>query len=273
MISFLKRRLITYYITNLTGSKTILSINYNFHAIMTSSNNRIKYIKNSGYEIKYGKKFRVFPTTECATYLYWNGVSHRGSSIGRGYFLDSIIFKDGDIVVDCGANLGDLKLYFDNIKVNIEYIAFEPNPYICNYLQKNIFPSKHHQIALWNEDTTKEFFVSTHSADSSLIKHPFTNQILKVEAKRLDELEFRKIRLFKVEAEGAEIEVLMGAEKILKNIDYISADLGPERGMDQKNTIPAVTNYLLSKNFELVEAIAPSNRRTFLFKNLASYMN
>lgn len=273
MISFLKRRLIAYYITNLTGSKTILSINYNFHAIMTSSNNRIKYIKNSGYEIKYGKKFRVFPTTECATYLYWNGVSHRGSSIGRGYFLDSIIFKDGDIVIDCGANLGDLKLYFDNIKVNIEYIAFEPNPYICNYLQKNIFPSKHHQIALWNEDATKEFFVSTHSADSSLIKHPFTDQILKVEAKRLDELEFRKIRLFKVEAEGAEIEVLMGAEKILKNIDYISADLGPERGMDQKNTIPAVTNYLLSKNFELVEAIAPSNRRTFLFKNLASYMN
>lgn len=106
-----------------------------------------------------------------------------------------------------------------------------------------------------------------------MIKHPFTNQILKVEAKRLDKLEFRKIRLFKVEAEGAEIEVLMGAEKILKNIDYISADLGPERDMDQKNIIPAVINYLLYKNFELVEAAAPSNRRTFLFKNLASYAN
>lgn len=240
---------------------------------MTSNNNRLKYTKNTGYSIKYGKNFRVFPTPECATYLYWNGVSNRGSSIGRSYFLDSIIFKNGDIVIDCGANLGDLKLYFDNIKVNIEYIAFEPNPYICNYLQKNIFPSKQYQIALWNESATKEFFISTHTADSSLIKHPFTNQILKVEAKRLDELEFRKIKLFKVEAEGAEIEVLMGAEKILKNIDFISADLGPERGMDQKNTIPAVTNYLLSKNFELVEAIAPSNRRTFLFKNLASLMN
>ncbi len=107
MINFLKRRLITYYVTNLTGSKTILSINYNFHAIMTSSNNRIKYIKNSGHEIKYGNKFRVFPTTKCATYLYWNGVSHRGLSIGSGYFLDSIIFKDGDIVIDCGANLGN----------------------------------------------------------------------------------------------------------------------------------------------------------------------
>jgi FkbM family methyltransferase len=269
MISFFKRRLIAYYVTNLTGKRFILAINYNLHQILTFNKNRMKYIRNVGYQIKYGQKFRYFPTPECATYLYWHGVSQRGSSIGRGYFLDSIIFKDADIVIDCGANLGDLKLYFDQIKVNIEYIAFEPNPYICEFLQKNISPSKHYQIALWNESTTKEFFVSTNSADSSLIKHPFTNQILKVEAKRLDELEYRKIRLFKVEAEGAEIEVLMGAEKILKNIDYISADLGPERGMDQKNTIPAVTNYLLSKNFELVEAIAPSNRRTFLFKNLA----
>lgn len=240
---------------------------------MTSNDNRIKYIKNTGYRIRYGKNFIVFPTTECATYLYWNGVCNRGLSIGRSYFLDSIIFKDGDIVIDCGANLGDLKLYFDNIKVNVEYIAFKPNPNICTYLQKNIFPSNHYQIALWNESATKEFFVSHHTADSSLIRHPFTNQILKVQAKRLDELEFRKIKLFKVEAEGAEPEVLIGAEKILKNIEFISADLGPERGMDQKNTIPAVTNYLLSRNFELVYAISPSNRRTFLFKNLASHMN
>lgn len=253
----------------MTGTKIVLAINYNLHAIMTSNNNRLRYIKNSGYLIKYGKNFRVFPTPECATYLYWNGVSNRGLTIGRSYFLDSIIFKDGDIVIDCGANLGDLKLYFDNLKVDIEYIAFEPNLYVCSYLQKNISPSKHYQIALWNESATKEFFVSTHTADSSLINHPFTNQILKVEARRLDELEIRKIKLFKVEAEGAEIEVLMGAEKILKNIEFISADLGPERGMDQKNTITAVTNYLLSKNFELVEAIAPSNRLTFLFKNSA----
>lgn len=270
MMSYLKRRWTDYYRTQLTGEKHILSINYNLHQILTKSNNQMKYTKNIGYQIKYGKSIRYFPTPECATHLYWKNVSHRGLTIGRSYFLDSISFKANDIVIDCGANVGDLQLYFDLLKINIEYIAFEPNPNICNFLAKNIFPSKHHQIALWNESGKKKFFVSTDTADSSMIKHPFTDKIIDVEAKRLDELESRKIRLFKVEAEGAEIEVLKGAENILKNIDYISADLGPERGMDQKNTIPIVTNYLLSKNFELVEAIAPSQRRTFLFKNLAT---
>lgn len=270
MMSFIKRRLTAYYLTHLTGEKHLLSINYNLHQILTNSNNRMKYMKNVGYQIKYGESVRYFPTPECATYLYRKNVSSRGLTIGSGYFLDSISFQDGDIIIDCGANVGDLKLYFDLLKINIEYIAFEPNPNIYNFLAKNIFPSKCYQIALWNESGQKSFFVSTDTADSSMIEHPFTDKIMNVEVKRLDELESRKIRLFKVEAEGAEIEVLKGAENILKNIDYISADLGPERGMEQKNTIPSVTNYLLSKNFELVEAIAPSNRRTFLFKNLAT---
>ena len=269
MMSFIKRRLTAYYLTHLTGEKRLLSINYNLHQILTNSNNRMKYIKKVGYQIKYGERLRHFPTPECATHLYWKNVSHRGLTIGSGYFLDSISFKNGDIIIDCGANVGDLKLYFDLLKINIEYIAFEPNPDICKFLAKNISPSKHHQIVLWNESGQKKFFVSTHTADSSMIEHPFADRIINVKARRLDQLESRKIRLFKVEAEGAEIEVLMGAERVLKNIDYISADLGPERGMNQKNTIPAVTNYLLSKNFELVEAISPSQRRTFLFRNLA----
>lgn len=61
MISFLKRRLNYLLYKNLTGSKIILAINYNLHQIITSNNNRMKYIKNSGYSIKYGKKFRVSP--------------------------------------------------------------------------------------------------------------------------------------------------------------------------------------------------------------------
>lgn len=268
-MSFLKK-VIDYYVKNLTGKKFVLVANYNLHKLFTGNTTRLKYYKNIGYQIKYDQKFRYFPTPECATYLYWNGVNQRGDTIGRSYFLDLIIFKHGDKVIDCGANLGDLKLYFDNIKVNIEYLAFEPNPYISEFLQKNISPSKHYEVALWDKTTIKKFFVSTETADSSLLEHPFTNEVLRVETKRLDDLEFGKIRLFKVEAEGTEIEVLMGAEKILKDIDYISADLGFERGMSQENTIPSVVNYLHSKNFELISAIAPSGRMTFLFKNLSS---
>ena len=63
----------------------------------------------------------------------------------------------------------------------------------------------------------------------------------------------KKIKLLKLEAEGAEIEVILGAKNILKNIEYISADLGYERGKLEKSTLIPVTNFLLKNNYELVD--------------------
>jgi len=73
--------------------------------------------------------------------------------------------------------------------------------------------------------------------------------------------------LLKLEAEGGEPEVLMGCIEILQNIDYISADLGFERGVSEENTFPEVINFLLYNGFNVVKAIAPSGRNTVLFKN------
>jgi hypothetical protein len=69
--------------------------------------------------------------------------------------------------------------------------------------------------------------------------------------------------LLKLEAEGAEIEVIEGAERILSKTRYITADLGFER--KGKSTLPDVTNYLLQKGFEIVEFSSP--RIVVLFKN------
>lgn len=84
---------------------------------------------------------------------------------------------------------------------------------------------------------------------------------------RLDQVESRKIKLLKLEAEGGVLEVLHGARGILRNIAYIAADLGFERGPNEENTIPAVVNFLLASKFDLIKAIAPSRRETFLFRN------
>ena len=48
---------------------------------------------------------------------------------------------------------------------------------------------------------------------------------------RLDSIESlknRNIKLLKLEAEGAELQVLYGCKNILNNIEYISADIGFE---------------------------------------------
>ena len=68
-----------------------------------------------------------------------------------------------------------------------------------------------------------------------------------------------------MEAEGGEPEVLMGCGMKLEIIEYISADLGFERGLNQESTLPKVVNFLLGKGFELKSINSP--RLVCLFRN------
>jgi len=58
--------------------------------------------------------------------------------------------------------------------------------------------------------------------------------------------------LVKLEAEGSEPEVLQGLGEALARVEYIAADVGPERGENLETTVVSVTNFLLQRNFELV---------------------
>ena len=44
---------------------------------------------------------------------YGNGIDNRAIEIGNAYMLNEINFNKGDCIIDCGANVGDLLLYFD----------------------------------------------------------------------------------------------------------------------------------------------------------------
>ena len=47
--------------------------------------------------------------------------------------------------------------------------------------------------------------------------------------------------------------MLQGASGILHNIDLISADVGPERGIDELETRDYVVNFLVNAGFELIK--------------------
>jgi FkbM family methyltransferase len=254
----------------LSGQGRRLQFFYNLHSIVRNHPDRLKYTKDEFYVINDNQNKKFFISPKSAKWGFWNGIANRGISIGNGYFLSEIPFENGDLVIDCGAQVGDLLIYFENLGISIEYIGIEPSDREFSALVKNISPHKALNIGLWFEKATLEFFVSSLNADSSFIEpREFTKKLL-VPVERLDNLESRHIKLLKLEAEGAEIEVLKGCEKILKNIDYISADCGFERGIAEENTISDVVNFLLARNFILLRAIAPSGRNTFLFKNSLS---
>ncbi|MDD9870767.1 MAG: FkbM family methyltransferase [Gammaproteobacteria bacterium] len=127
------------------------------------------------------------------------------------------------------------------------------------------------QQALWKENGRVQFYESTANDDSSIIEPPHHERVVNISAITLEKFAadhgIGKIKILKVETEGAEPEVLMGAEKILHRIEYIAADLGPERGLGQKTTLPMAIDFLYPRGFKLVGGYG-LDRRNFLFRNV-----
>ena len=181
------------------------------------------------------------------------------------YLLDKINFQNDDLIVDCGANVGELALAFNQKKIHINYIGIEPEPDTFYCLNKN---SETDNLNICLSDTEKdlEFFVDSIGANSSIIQSETTNNILRIPSKRLDTIfTNKKIKLLKIDAEGAEPEVLRGCSKIINNIDFISVDCGAERGMNQTTTFQEVFEILTKYNFEIVDIY--QQRLTVLFTN------
>ncbi len=201
-----------------------------------------------------------------ASFTYIKGFHERIQDLEKSYMLYRIDFKDGDLILDCGANVGDLKLWSKIKNPNLRYIGFEPSPVEFKHLKKNISPSKAYNVGLWNKNDQLTFYVSSQGGDSSLIEPLEYDEQIKVKTIRLEDFINQKIKLLKLESEGAEPEILEGLGDKIKDIEYISADLGFERGLKEESTLVPVTNFLLNKSFELVEWTS-YKRIAALYKN------
>ena len=240
----------------------------NFIFWLKGINNRIIYKnKENRFVIKNSEITFVFKNKKQGVHSYKNGLDARAKEIGKAYILDEIDFSENDFIVDCGANVGDLLLYFKHKNFKISYLGIEPSHEEYSCLEINARGYTHCNIGLWNKKTEKTFYISSDGADSSLIIPSTFDSEINVNCDRLDNLlsDDKNVKLLKLEAEGAEPEVLEGASKILKNIEYISADLGPERGIDNHETYSEVTNLLYKNNFSLIK-INP-DRLSVLYRN------
>ncbi|MCF2872462.1 FkbM family methyltransferase [Octadecabacter sp. G9-8] len=199
----------------------------------------------------------------------------RGRRLAYDYLLDQIDFQDDDWIIDVGANTGDLALAFKAMGRTVNVEAFEPSPLEFSALQQNLEACPAighytaHQLALWNEaNEGLTFYLKASKADNSLLPIEGATDTITVECKKLSDVltdPNRRYRLLKLEAEGVEPEILLGAQDLLQRVDYISADVGFERGIEKQSTLPDVTNYLLGQNFEIVGFGA--TRLVILFKN------
>lgn len=192
----------------------------------------------------------------------WSHGNDRLKELYEKYLLSFLSFSADDIVIDVGANIGELSLYLQR-NFSVMPVCCEPDPTEQRCLEANFMDTEHILIkdALWNEPGEAELSLGNDKGDSSLILGKTSLPSIPVRRTTLDLVYSEtlapkgvdRIRLLKLEAEGAEPEILQGAEGTLDKIDYIAADLGPERGPERQNTVVECVNYLLMRNFKLLK--------------------
>lgn len=204
---------------------------------------------------------------------YKNGVVAKLDGLTREYMLGRVTLQDGDCVFDCGANVGEVGMCLKRINGSLNIISIEPEEDEAACCDLNVYAGERQTIrkALWSEEGELTLFSKNQTGDSSLFETENYESSTKIPTTTLsaliEERDIDKVKLLKLEAEGAEPEILAGAEKYLQRIEYISADLGPERGIDQESTAAAAINFLLSRNFRMIDINC--DRLTYLFKNTA----
>lgn len=229
----------------------------NLKLILKKSHLRIAYDKVSNlYSITDGNKTIFFGNLVRGHRLYQKGIDNRAKEIFYSYLLDKITFIKNDIIIDCGANYGDLWLCLKE-KINDEcYITFEPGTLEHKSIKLNAPGGKHNQLGLSDKAGKERYYINEEDADSSLLKTSNFTHYFDIETTTLvhylNSNNIDRIKLLKLEAEGFEPEILEGSREVLHKIDYIAVDGGYERGEESQETFSNISNLLLQSNFEMV---------------------
>ena len=178
--------------------------------------------KNSVFSIKQGKLKRM---------KWITGSGNHGCWLGSYEFDKQQLFSEiitmGSTIYDIGANVGFYTLLSSKLAGNDGMVySFEPNPLNINYLNQH--------IKLNNLDNVKVFdyavsdnvgFAFFENDTNSSMGYLSNNGKLKVKTTSLDYLyegnEIKKPDFIKIDVEGAELSVLKGAEKLLKEFSPI----------------------------------------------------
>ena len=238
----------------ISGLINISSIKISLLLMSINSVSKIKYNYDKNKKLFFVTEDNVkhfFSNAHRGNWLYQQGLFNRSFQLNKSYGINRIALNEDDIVIDIGANYGDLGVYLKKFKVKM--YGFEPDLEAWNSLKENNY-YKIFKIALSNYKGLSKFYISSSRADSSLFMKEPNQKYIETDTDMLDNFfhDKPKIKLIKIEAEGAEPEILKGSINILKKTEFLCVDGGPERGREKKQTIEEFVNIMLENNFKLL---------------------
>ncbi len=165
------------------------------------------------------------------------------------------ILHPGDIYVDVGANIGHLAIEAALIVGNSGRVtAFEAHPRIANFLRQNIQLNQLNNIRVAQVAVGASFgwvgFTDNRSDDQNMVA--YDGQIV-VPLITLDSLlEDESPTLLKIDVEGFELFVLLGATALLERTKFIYFEAWDDHFKMNGYTFSDVFDLLSSKKFEIV---------------------
>ena len=167
------------------------------------------------------------------------------------YNFDSIDFKDGDVVIDIGGNIGTVSIYLAKKYPFLKIYAFEPVKQNYENFLKNIELNNINKdiIKVFNLAITKDrrdIILTLHFSNSgaSNIYDNYSNDIvlnndISIKSIAFDDIfsnnNISKCKLLKIDCEGAEYEILYSANvENLKNCEYMRGEFHKFYGENSK---------------------------------------
>ena len=172
-------KFIGFFINRLNGKNFCLFINIFFNKdgkLIFENGRYVKMIEN--------KNVVVYPNKRVLRVV--KNFKYQLDLLYDSYLLNSIDIQNDDVIVDCGANVGELFLAVKEKNLDVTYMGFEPDieSYECLKLYVNYEKNIVHNIGLSNIEGSNNFYIDNEGGNSSFVDFG-TSESIKVDTKTL----------------------------------------------------------------------------------------
>lgn len=197
----------------------------------------------------------VFLLNPCQVFRVIGLGANMRDRVSKKYELPGFVaVESGDTVVDIGAFIGEFSRQAATVAERV--IAVEPDDRNTNVLRRNLETAENASVlnrAVWHTTGTQSFNVAQDPSEGSIltVDHTDVEDTIELDAMRVDDIaaEFglEEIDYLKVEAEGAEPEVLQGIGDL--PVRKLAVECAPER--EGETPVEEVSEWLLEHDYSV----------------------